>query len=100
MVCPSRGALATNSAPIVPDAPGLFSTTNGWSHRAWSFGASSRLYENADALLGMTPGQYRKGGAGLAIPFASAPSKLGTILIGATGRGICFLGIGANGAAL
>ncbi|MNI58920.1 hypothetical protein D3C73_1140550 [compost metagenome] len=29
-VCPSGAARTTNSVPILPPAPGLFSTTKGW----------------------------------------------------------------------
>src|SRR4051812_22218783 len=41
-VCPSRGALATRSLPIVPDAPGLFSTTTVCRHDSCSLVATRR----------------------------------------------------------
>src|SRR2546425_9045297 len=41
-VWPSGGDFTTISVPIVPEAPGLFSTKNGWSQRACSLGASKR----------------------------------------------------------
>ena len=41
-VCPSAGAFAVRSAAIVFDAPGLFSTTNGWPIAAWYLSASMR----------------------------------------------------------
>jgi AraC family transcriptional regulator of adaptative response/methylated-DNA-[protein]-cysteine methyltransferase len=53
------------------------------------FGSSSRVYERSDAALGMTPRDYRRGGAGLAISFATGATPLGRILIAATDRGIC-----------
>jgi AraC family transcriptional regulator of adaptative response/methylated-DNA-[protein]-cysteine methyltransferase len=53
------------------------------------FTSPSRLYENANQQLGMTPGTYRRGGAGMSITFAIVPSPLGRILIAATDRGLC-----------
>jgi hypothetical protein len=41
-VWPSPGAFATKSAPILPDALGLFSTTTGWPIASESFGPISR----------------------------------------------------------
>jgi AraC family transcriptional regulator of adaptative response/methylated-DNA-[protein]-cysteine methyltransferase len=60
------------------------------------FGSSSRVYERADGKLGMTPGEYRAGGRGVEISYAAFPTPLGEMLIGATDRGICFLGFGAS----
>ena len=58
------------------------------------FGSSSRVYERADTRLGMTPKQYRRGGAGVAITYAAADSPLGRLMIGATDRGLCFVQFG------
>lgn len=58
------------------------------------FGSGSRVYEKLDTRLGMTPRQYRSGGKGLSISYASAPSSLGNILMGATDRGLCFIQFG------
>jgi AraC family transcriptional regulator of adaptative response/methylated-DNA-[protein]-cysteine methyltransferase len=55
------------------------------------FGSSSRVYERSDAKLGMTPGEYRAGGRGVEISYATFETPLGQMLIGATDRGICFL---------
>jgi AraC family transcriptional regulator, regulatory protein of adaptative response / methylated-DNA-[protein]-cysteine methyltransferase len=60
------------------------------------FGSSSRVYERADAKLGMTPGEYRAGGRGVEISYARFQTALGPMLIGATDRGICFLQFGAS----
>jgi len=60
------------------------------------FGSSSRVYERASTRLGMTPGEYRSGGRGVAISYAAFPTALGEILIGATDRGICYLQFGAT----
>jgi AraC family transcriptional regulator of adaptative response/methylated-DNA-[protein]-cysteine methyltransferase len=58
------------------------------------FGSSSRVYERADTRLGMTPMQYRRGGQGVAITYASAATPVGLVMIGATDRGICFVQFG------
>ena len=58
------------------------------------FGAASRLYEKANEELGMTPGRYRNGGAGVTIGYALAASPLGCLLVAATGRGVCAVKLG------
>lgn len=55
------------------------------------YGSSSRLYERAADRLGMTPGQYQKGGP-LMIRFTVADCDLGKVLLAATEKGICWLG--------
>lgn len=64
------------------------------------YGSSSRLYERSDAHLGMTPGEYRQGGAGVAISYAGATTALGRVMIGATDRGLCFVQFGDDDAQL
>jgi AraC family transcriptional regulator of adaptative response/methylated-DNA-[protein]-cysteine methyltransferase len=58
------------------------------------YGSSSRVYEGAARNLGMTPAQYRRKGEGVAISFAAFETALGTMMIGATDRGICFAQFG------
>ena len=53
------------------------------------FGSSSRLYEGAGALLGMTPSAMKKGGRGETIRYTFADSPLGRMLVAATARGLC-----------
>ncbi|MCC6804115.1 MAG: methylated-DNA--[protein]-cysteine S-methyltransferase [Anaerolineae bacterium] len=53
------------------------------------YGSSSRLYERAPDLLGMTPLTYSKGGAGMKIAYLICNCKLGRLLVGKTGRGVC-----------
>jgi AraC family transcriptional regulator of adaptative response/methylated-DNA-[protein]-cysteine methyltransferase len=60
------------------------------------YGSPSRVYERANFHLGMTPNQYRQGGKGLAIAYATISSSFGKIMIGATDRGICFLQFGES----
>jgi len=64
------------------------------------FGSESRVYENTARHLGMTPGAARRGGAGEEISIAEAESPFGPLLIGATAKGICFLGFGETADAL
>lgn len=58
------------------------------------YGSLSRVYEKTDARLGMTPMEYRAGGAGVSITYAESSTPLGPMLIGATDRGLCFLQFG------
>ena len=58
------------------------------------YGSSSRVYERADGLIGMTPATYAKGGKGAEIAYGTAASPLGRLLAAATPRGICFVGLG------
>ena len=59
------------------------------------FGAASSVYRDGQALLGMTPGAFRKGGAGVErIAVALAPCWLGMVLVAATDRGICAILLG------
>ena len=58
------------------------------------FNASSRFYEAAPAMLGMTPTHYRAGGKGETIRHATGQSTLGTVLVGAAGQGICAILLG------
>jgi AraC family transcriptional regulator of adaptative response/methylated-DNA-[protein]-cysteine methyltransferase len=64
------------------------------------FGSGSRVYERVDTRLGMTPREYRKGGAGVEISYASSPTPLGTMMIAATDRGLCSLQFGEGEAEL
>lgn len=64
------------------------------------YGSASRVYEHASRRLGMTPGQYRRGGAGVEISYVCVKTVLGFMAIGATDRGICFLQFGESPEAL
>ena len=58
------------------------------------YGSTSRIYERAGSRLGMTPAQYRRAGEGVSISYASLQTPVGLMMIGATDRGICFIGFG------
>lgn len=64
------------------------------------YGSLSRVYERTSAYLGMTPIEYRRGGHGLTISYATLDTPLGPMLLAATDRGLCFLQFGAAPAAL
>ncbi len=64
------------------------------------YGSSSRVYENVGRRFGMTPATYAKGGKGARIAFGLTDSPLGRLLVAATGRGICFVGLGEKDADL
>ncbi len=53
------------------------------------YGSSSRVYENVDQTLGMSPTAMKAGGAGETIRYAVSESPLGRVLVGATERGLC-----------
>lgn len=63
---------------------------------AAGFGSTSRVYERVDTRLGMTPSEYRAGGARVGITHATIRTRLGRVKIGATDRGLCFVEFGAS----
>jgi AraC family transcriptional regulator of adaptative response/methylated-DNA-[protein]-cysteine methyltransferase len=64
------------------------------------FGSESRVYEDTSRHLGMTPGAARRGGAGETIRIAHADSAMGPLLVGATAKGVCFIGFAETREAL
>lgn len=58
------------------------------------FNSNSRFYESSDRVLGMTPTDYRKGGANSDIRFAVGECFLGSILVAQSQRGICAILLG------
>jgi len=67
---------------------------------AAGYGASSRVYEQSNARLGMTPATYARGGAGTRIAYVSVPCPLGRLLVAVTERGLCRVALGDDAAAL
>lgn len=51
--------------------------------------SSSRFYETAEQVLGMTPSNYKKGGQDTEIRFAIAECSLGSILVASSAKGVC-----------
>lgn len=64
------------------------------------FASSSRVYEQVDARLGMTPSEYRSGGLDIAISYAFADTPVGHMIIAATDRGLCFVQFGDSASEL
>jgi AraC family transcriptional regulator of adaptative response/methylated-DNA-[protein]-cysteine methyltransferase len=64
------------------------------------YNSSGRFYATADEVLGMTPSNYRAGGARTAIHFAVGECSLGSILVARSERGICAILLGDNPDAL
>jgi AraC family transcriptional regulator, regulatory protein of adaptative response / methylated-DNA-[protein]-cysteine methyltransferase len=64
------------------------------------YGSGSRAYEQARAGLGMTPGEYRRGGRGLNITYALVSTPVGELLAAATERGLCAVMLGDDGSQL
>ena len=64
------------------------------------FNSGRRVYETADDSLGMTPGAYRRGGAGVTIHYSTVPTSLGLLLVAVTERGICSASLGDDEGAL
>jgi AraC family transcriptional regulator of adaptative response/methylated-DNA-[protein]-cysteine methyltransferase len=58
------------------------------------YGSTSRVYEQVDGGLGMTPSAYRAGGAGETIIHAVRETALGLLVMAATERGVCFVQFG------
>jgi AraC family transcriptional regulator of adaptative response/methylated-DNA-[protein]-cysteine methyltransferase len=58
------------------------------------FGSSRAFYEVVPAALGMTPTQFRGGGAGVEIRYSVFESFLGPLLVGVTNRGVCAVKMG------
>jgi AraC family transcriptional regulator of adaptative response/methylated-DNA-[protein]-cysteine methyltransferase len=64
------------------------------------YGSTSRIYEQVDGGLGMTPSAYRSGGSGETIAFAVRETDLGPLMMAATERGVCFVQFGESAQAL
>jgi AraC family transcriptional regulator of adaptative response/methylated-DNA-[protein]-cysteine methyltransferase len=58
------------------------------------FNSSGRFYEKSNKMLGMTPTQYRAGGANEAIRFAVGECTLGAILVASSKKGIAAILLG------
>jgi AraC family transcriptional regulator, regulatory protein of adaptative response / methylated-DNA-[protein]-cysteine methyltransferase len=67
---------------------------------AAGYGSGSRVYENAQGRMGMTPAVYASGGAGVAVHYVTTESPLGTLLVAATEHGVCAVKLGSNAESL
>ena len=64
------------------------------------YNSNGRFYEKSDAVLGMTPTNYRAGGANTKIWFAIGECSLGSILVASSERGVCAIFLGEDPDAL
>jgi AraC family transcriptional regulator of adaptative response/methylated-DNA-[protein]-cysteine methyltransferase len=64
------------------------------------FNSNGRFYETSNEVLGMTPTDYRAGGANTEIHFAIGECSLGSILIARSGKGVCAILLGDDPDAL
>lgn len=60
------------------------------------YNSNSRFYERSNQLLGMTPSKYKAGGIDTDIRFAIGECSLGSILVAASGQGVCAISLGNN----
>lgn len=67
-----------------------------WAQYEAGYGSSRSLYETAEQHLGMTPGRYRRGGAGETIRYGFTDTLLGRMMLAATERGVCALRFGTD----
>ena len=58
------------------------------------FNSSGRFYEKSTDMLGMTPSQYRAGGANEEIKFAVGQTSLGAILVASSAKGVASILLG------
>lgn len=64
------------------------------------YNSNGRFYEECHQVLGMTPGEYRAGGANTEIRFAIGACSLGSILVAQSARGVCAILMGDDPEAL
>jgi AraC family transcriptional regulator, regulatory protein of adaptative response / methylated-DNA-[protein]-cysteine methyltransferase len=91
-VTPKEYAFA-HRAGKVRDELGRSSTVTKAIHDA-GFNSHGRFYEKSGAMLGMTPTDYRAGGANSEIRFAVGECSLGSILVAKSAKGVCAILIG------
>ena len=64
------------------------------------FNSGGRFYAQSDAILGMTPRDFRAGGTNTAIRFAVGECSLGSILVAQSAKGVCAILLGDDPDAL
>jgi AraC family transcriptional regulator of adaptative response/methylated-DNA-[protein]-cysteine methyltransferase len=64
------------------------------------YNSNGRFYETSNDILGMTPSNYRAGGARTDIRFAVGECSLGSILVAMSERGVCAIFLGDDPDAL
>ena len=64
------------------------------------FNSNGRFYANSSEMLGMTPSDFRAGGAGQEVRFTVGECSLGPILVAASDKGICAILFGKDSGTL
>jgi AraC family transcriptional regulator of adaptative response/methylated-DNA-[protein]-cysteine methyltransferase len=64
------------------------------------FGSTGPFYAEAGSRLGMTPSEFRAGAPDVEVRFAVGTCSLGSVLVAATGRGVCAIDLGEDPEAL
>ncbi len=64
------------------------------------YSSNGRFYDESGQMLGMTPSDYRAGGANAEIRFAVGECSLGSILVARSDRGVCAISLGDDPDAL
>ena len=64
------------------------------------YSSNGRFYDETERLLGMTPTEFRAGGANAEIRFAVGECSLGSILVASSERGVCAILLGDDPDAL
>ena len=64
------------------------------------YSSNGRFYGESEQMLGMTPTEYRAGGASAEIRFAVGECSLGSILVARSERGVCAIFLGDDPDAL
>jgi AraC family transcriptional regulator, regulatory protein of adaptative response / methylated-DNA-[protein]-cysteine methyltransferase len=64
------------------------------------YSSNGRFYGESEGMLGMTPTEFRAGGANAEIRFAVGECSLGSILVASSDRGVCAIFLGDDPDAL
>jgi AraC family transcriptional regulator, regulatory protein of adaptative response / methylated-DNA-[protein]-cysteine methyltransferase len=94
-----KGYAAAHRASLVRKSLNKSDTVTDAIYDA-GYNSNSRFYETSNQVLGMTPSNYRAGGAQTDIRFAVGECSLGSILVAQSGRGICAIFLGDDPDAL
>ena len=91
-VTPKAYAAARRNARVRGELAGSKTVTEA-IHNA-GFNSNGRFYAASNALLGMTPADYREGGRNAVIRFAVGDCSLGSILVAVSPKGVCAVLLG------
>ena len=94
-----KGYAAAHRASLVRKSLNKSDTVTDAIYDA-GYNSNSRFYETSNQVLGMTPSNYRAGGAQTDIRFAAGECSLGSILVAQSDRGICAIFLGNDPDAL